>query len=388
MTLSKYMLLIAVGLLTTKAFAQTKTSKPAYSYHVSGTVKNYKKTDYIRLEKLGVQDVIAVDSVKYVDGKFDFSGTDTEPGFYRIRMGMDFNTTLMFVFTDKKNDIVVSGDSADVANLTYKVTGSKATEQMRQLMQVGMAKFTALNASNQKQLQPGLSTEDRQKYQKETEALAKANQQYMYAYTDTARNPIVTIFTALSFLDPEQEILQLKKVKQRLKQQGDTTFTLAKQFINYVNGYADAYEQQQPKQTFQIGAELPDIALNDTSGIVSKLSSLRGKYVLVDFWASWCGPCRMENPNVVETFHAYKDKGFTVYGVSLDTDRARWIKAIKADKLDWSNVSELKGWQSQVCKQFSVFSIPSNFLIDPQGKIIATNLRGEDLQTTIASLIK
>jgi len=335
-----------------------------------------------------VQEVYKIDSVKNNGGKFDFAGTDNEVGLYRIRTGNDFNTTLMFVFTDKNNDVTVTGDSASVADYTYTVKGSKASEQLRLLMKTAVGKYKRLNESNQKQLQPNLSDSLRRRYQKETEVLGKANQQYMHAYTDTVKNPVVMIFSTLSFIDPEQDLLQMKKVKQRIKQQGDTTFTLAKQFIDYVNGYADAYEQQQPKQSFQVGDALPDIALKDTSGNELKLSSLRGKYVLVDFWASWCGPCRMENPNVVETFNKYKDKGFTVYGVSLDSDKSRWIKAIKADGLSWSHVSELKGWSSAVCQQFSVFSIPSNFLIDPQGKIVGMNLRGEDLQSTLASLVK
>lgn len=137
-----------------------------------------------------------------------------------------------------------------------------------------------------------------------------------------------------------------------------------------------------------IGKPLADFVQADTSGNAFSLSSLKGKYVLVDFWASWCGPCRQENPNVVSAYHKYKDKNFTVLGVSLDKAKQPWIDAIKADKLTWPHVSDLKGWQNAVALQFQISSIPQNFLIDPNGIVIGKNLRGAALESKLASLIK
>ncbi|WPU93638.1 TlpA disulfide reductase family protein [Mucilaginibacter sabulilitoris] len=137
-----------------------------------------------------------------------------------------------------------------------------------------------------------------------------------------------------------------------------------------------------------IGAVAPDFTQNDANGTPVKLSSFRGKYVLLDFWASWCGPCRQENPNVVRNYNKYKAKNFTVVGVSLDKPegKAAWLAAIKSDGLEWTQVSDLKFWNNEAAALYQVSSIPQNYLIDPNGKIIAKNLRGEDLDAKLQEL--
>jgi peroxiredoxin len=134
------------------------------------------------------------------------------------------------------------------------------------------------------------------------------------------------------------------------------------------------------------GNMAPDFTENDTANKPITLSSLRGHYVLVDFWASWCHPCRMENPNLVKQYQLYKDKGFQVLSVSLDDHADRWKEAISQDGLPWLHVCDLKGWNNAACKLYAIRAVPSSFLVDPQGKIVATGLRGEDLEKRLAAI--
>lgn len=135
------------------------------------------------------------------------------------------------------------------------------------------------------------------------------------------------------------------------------------------------------------GSEAPDIEMADPEGNMRKLSDLRGKVVLIDFWASWCRPCRMENPNVVRIYNMYRDRGFEVFSVSLDNSRAAWIKAIADDHLSWPNhVSDLRGWSSAAGKLYGIASIPSTVLVGPDGKILARNLRGQELENKLKDI--
>jgi peroxiredoxin len=137
----------------------------------------------------------------------------------------------------------------------------------------------------------------------------------------------------------------------------------------------------------RIGTQMTDFTQADTSGNPVKYSSFKGKYVLVDFWASWCAPCRAENPNVLKAYNAYKDKGFTVIGISLDDKGNNWKKAIRDDRMPWTQLSDLKGWKNAVSTDFGINSIPSNLLIDPSGKIVGRDLHGPMLESKLRQLM-
>jgi peroxiredoxin len=163
-----------------------------------------------------------------------------------------------------------------------------------------------------------------------------------------------------------------------------------------VNGLKTSYEQQlaqiqqqqsQDSANSWVGKQVPDFALPDVEGHPVSLASYRGKYLLVDFWASWCGPCRAENPNVVKVHNEFKNKNFAILGVSLDKERAPWQEAVHADNLDWKQVSDLKYWNSSAVATFKFEGIPFNLLIDPTGKVIATGLRGEELENKLKQVL-
>ena len=182
---------------------------------------------------------------------------------------------------------------------------------------------------------------------------------------------------ATNFLPAEKEMASLEDIANRLAK-ARPNHPQVKQFVANL----------QRLQGVNEGVIAPEINLATPEGPNLALSSLRGKYVLIDFWASWCGPCRRENPNVVKTYAAYKDKGFEIYGVSLDQDREAWLKAIEKDQLVWKHVSDLKYWSSAGAQAYQVNSIPQTFLLDKEGRILAKGLRGAALDQYLAQLFK
>jgi peroxiredoxin len=191
-----------------------------------------------------------------------------------------------------------------------------------------------------------------------------------------------TLFSNLALMeqlspDNAENISYFKKVEKALADQ----YSESPFYKNFKAKVADAGR-------FAPGTEVPEINLPNPKGEMVPLSSLRGQVVLIDFWASWCKPCRRENPNVVEAYQKYKDQGFTVYGVSLDRTKEAWVKAIKDDNLTWTHVSDLKFWQSEAAQTYGVKGIPFALLIDEEGRVIGKNLRGQALHNKLAEVLK
>lgn len=217
------------------------------------------------------------------------------------------------------------------------------------------------------------SLEDRA--QKITAEIIKVKREYVSSHLES----YLSIVVLNSTLGDDFDAIEIEKLFNKLNEKVRKT-ELGNQVLNKI---------LEVKKT-QINVEAQDFTMNDVSGKPVSLSDFRGKYVLLDFWASWCSPCRRENPSLVENYKKFKDKGFEILGVSLDksSDRDKWIKAIEADGLTWTNVSDLKEWDCEVVSMYSITAIPMNFLIDPNGIIIAKYLRGEDLTKKLEEIFK
>lgn len=203
---------------------------------------------------------------------------------------------------------------------------------------------------------------------------------FLSQFTDSTKNPAVAVY-ALGILQQQQnDSTTMKPLIKRLVSRFPSDAT-----ITALNSDYDAWLKKQ--SVAAIGRPAPLFSLPDTAGQAVTLQSLRGKYVLVDFWASWCGPCRKENPNIVKAYTDFKDKNFTILGVSLDDNKQAWLDAIHKDGLTWQQVSDLKKWESVVVAQYNIEAIPYNVLLDTEGKIIASNLSGEGLYKKLSEIL-
>jgi peroxiredoxin len=259
-----------------------------------------------------------------------------------------------------------------------EVTGSEDTDhfyRVNDIMRNFQQQVNALNADFMK----ARADEDQQAMRGVEEqylALEEANTRKLKAAIDSMGNSIAA-FYAVNFLDAEKEFDYLSQLADRFNQNlPDSRYT--QQFV----------AQVEEMKKLAVGMPAPEIALPNPAGDTVRLSSLRGNYVLIDFWAAWCKPCRMENPNVVRMYNKYKDKGFEIYGVSLDRTREAWVEAIRDDKLTWTQVSDLQYFDSEAASLYNISAIPATVLLDEEGKIIAKNLRGTELEAKLAEIFE
>ena len=264
---------------------------------------------------------------------------------------------------------------------SYEVNGNDASEKL-QIFNELSAKYTKVFAEIQEEFVEKVS-ENPELQDSLNEVLGPRYEQNLQAYSQAAlkfgkeQSDNLAGFYAMSTLDQvkfEQPLIEYAaKIKGKFPQN-----EAVNQFIKRMDAIAP----------LSIGRIAPAFDLPSADGKVIRLADFKGKYVLIDFWSSWCGPCRQENPNIVRLFNRFKDKNFTILGISLDDDKADWLKAIKDDGLTWTQVSELKRWDSPIANLYKIESIPASFLLDPQGKIIAKNLRGTDLENFLVNTLK
>jgi peroxiredoxin len=280
-----------------------------------------------------------------------------------------------------KTDLVVNADGNNSQGF-YEVKGSPDLDLIR-LVQERLESFNGSPAVAKLNQDFTVAVQ-----QKDEQKVAALQGEYMALmnkeHDDIARlmeekSPSLAVINLLqaNTLDKDRYFKTYVNVAEKLRKEWPT-YSHAKSFISTVD----------KMKLTAIGQPAPEIALPNPQGQIVKLSSMKGKYVLVDFWAKWCGPCRQENPNVVRVYNKFKDKGFTVFGVSLDRKKEDWVQAIQEDGLTWTHVSDLKFWQSEAAKTYNISAIPFSLLLDPNGVIIDKNLRGPALEKKLAEVLE
>jgi thiol-disulfide isomerase/thioredoxin len=354
---------------------------------VSGTIKNAKGQNLI-FEKIENNAPVALDTVKLDEkGNFSFDMKEGKVDFYRIILSP---SNFLVLCLDSTSNVEITADAKDLID-NYTIKGSKNSEIIHDYF----AEINPLLKEQRKldETMRGMNFGDTDKVNtmraQMKELIAKIAT-ITKKYID--KNPESPALIVMQSLNPETDLDYYKKIEKAVGKAMPNSF-----YHNQISTYISQVEyklqelerQKEMDKILGQGMAMPDIKLPGTDGKEKSLSALKGKVVLVDFWASWCRPCRAENPNVVRLYGKYNKKGFEVFSVSLDKEKSSWEAAITHDGLIWPNhVSDLMQWQSVVVKQFGIQGIPYTILVGRDGNIIAKNLRGEALEAKLAELFK
>ena len=377
---------ILLGILLLSGLVSCSEKKEKGKFTVTGDLRN-AEDQKIYLEQLffSQKDPEVIDTGEIKNGKFTVSGIAPEEGLYRLRFQKQ-ETGYIFINDDPK--IIFKADVRDMS-----LTGPEFNTHANKLF-----KNFLLGVDGRQKNMTALSAEiDSLQKNKGSDSIVKLKinnlnkegmdfKNFIVKSIDTSSDAVVAMFS-LGYtrgIDPAE----LKTVIPNLSKRFSTHNGVATIISQYNELLVKKATPPVQKGKPGVGSQAPDFSMADISGKQIALSSFKGKYVLIDFWASWCGPCRGENPNIVANYNKFKNKNFTILGVSLDEDKSKWLEAIKKDNLKWAQVSDLKGWNSASVPLFGFDGIPYNVIIDPTGKIIATELRGEELGRKLEEILR
>ena len=374
--MQKILISLSVILLLSFCDGNKKNS----SFQLKGTLSD-SKAETLYLEKLGSAKQVIIDSVILDEnGNFEFTNYTPKIGFYRIKTN-DKNFAMLVL--DSADKVTITGSVKDLGN-TFKVEGSSETTifiEYNNLSKSRDIKLDSLNKAFQLLMETNKMDSKRMDSLSaifETPYNSIINQSNILMVDKISKNTnMYSSIMAIQALDPDKYSDLYKSLDAGLSKK----FPKDKNVIMF-------HEVVERMLSTNIGQFAPEISLPSPDGKEIALSSLKGKLVLIDFWASWCGPCRKEMPNVVKIYSKFKNKGFEIYGVSLDQDKEKWMEAITKDGINWPQVSDLKYWDNVAARIYNVQGIPYTVLIDKNGKIIAKNLRGQELEKKIAEVLK
>ncbi|MBN2807022.1 MAG: AhpC/TSA family protein [Prolixibacteraceae bacterium] len=339
-------------------------------YTISGTMADSLETT-IYLQQRVDGAFVNVDSALLVKGSFKMNGQAASVDEYYLSKG-ERDKKLFFLENAK---IKVVSDTTLISKAN--ITGGKVQNLFNTYEDAYKLRYDSMLSVYYK-ARDEQDSEIQKALEKQADSLYESIGEYQEAFMlENASSPVaVHLLTRIQYGRDANELNEL--------------FTKLDTTLAYMASYKFLEDRINALRKVAIGATAPDFTQNDPDGNPITFSDVYQAHelTLVDFWASWCGPCRVENPNVVAAYHQFKDKGFTVFGVSLDSDRDRWLKAIADDQLQWQHVSDLRGWDNQFSKAYAVNSIPANFLVNREGIIIATGLREEALLQKLAELLK
>ncbi len=381
----KFSFLIVLFTVSCGSSSREADEQKKDNFFVTGTIVggNGQK---VYLEAASQGGTIAVAEALIENEKFDLKTNIPGLGIYQLRFGNSPENSLLI--SGKENDkINIQGDISSIS-MNAKISGVDWGNDYSQYMTL-ISEFSQ-KQNDLMQLRDKYSQQDlMKKYLEIKQPLDEFSKNYVMKNPSSSFNLVLSnnLLPTAGFEHYPQENLEALKLMSDsyLKNYSDSPFTktLAQQVAQIESGIAEYELIASGKKP------APEIDLKSPEGNVIKLSSLKGKVVLIDFWASWCAPCRKENPNVVRLYNKYKNKGFTIYSVSLDTDVASWVNAIEQDGLIWPNhVSDLKGWKTFLVKLYKFQGIPHTVLVGKDGNIIAEGLRGQELENKLAELLR